>query len=171
MLPASTRIVYAAQGENWDAVEADLAKPPHMTSSIHWLSCYVMISRARSLERFLALRLAERAELEEGAPQYLLDEIDRLLQLEAAGTSKLRDFLQSVRHVIPHDVLQLFDDDAEQRERNALAVARGAHEPHNVRAAPIARPSKRLRQKTPPPAPAEPVSCLLYTSPSPRDRG
>ena len=54
VLPASTRIVYAAQGETWDAVVADLQRPPRMQGSVHWLACYVMLSRARTLEGFLA---------------------------------------------------------------------------------------------------------------------
>ena len=41
-----------------------------------------MLSRARTLEGLLILRPATFEELNRGAPQYLLDEVDRLLSLE-----------------------------------------------------------------------------------------
>eukprot|EP00973_Karenia_brevis_P042010 5816312-Karenia_brevis.AAC.1 len=61
--PASSRIVYNAQGEGFDAIIVDLARPPSMSAEVHWLACYVMLSRARSLEGLLILRLASRSEL------------------------------------------------------------------------------------------------------------
>ena len=54
-----------------------------------------MISRARSLDGLLLARLAERSELEAGAPQYLLDEIDRLLKLERQSSADRRKYLQT----------------------------------------------------------------------------
>ena len=50
VIPASTRVVYGAQGEGWDAASVDLARPPNMKKFIHWLACYVMLSRVRSLD-------------------------------------------------------------------------------------------------------------------------
>ena len=47
-VPADTRVAYAAQRESWNAVVADLTKPPRLRQAVHWLSCYVMLSRARS---------------------------------------------------------------------------------------------------------------------------
>ena len=61
--PADTRIVYAAQGEAFDAVVADMERPPRMDADTHWLACYVMISRATTLEGFLVLRPALLKEL------------------------------------------------------------------------------------------------------------
>ena len=84
--PADTRIVYAAQGETFDAVVADMQRPPSMDPDTHWLACYVMLSRARTLEGFLVLRPALFKELSRLPPQYLLDEIDRLLALEKEST-------------------------------------------------------------------------------------
>ena len=84
--PADTRIVYGAQGETFDAVVADMQRPPRMDRDTYWLACYVMISRARSLDGFLVLRPAVLKELSRLPPQYLLDEIDRLLSLESSST-------------------------------------------------------------------------------------
>ena len=81
MVPADTRIVYSAQGEGFDACVGDLERPLNMTPDVHWLSTYVICSRARSFDGLLFLRLCSRADLERGAPQYLLDEMDRLMAL------------------------------------------------------------------------------------------
>ena len=51
-----------------------------MTPEVHWL---VMLSRARTLDGILLLHNAAKADLERGPPQYLVHEIDRLVQLEA----------------------------------------------------------------------------------------
>ena len=83
--PADTRIVYAAQGETFEAVIADMQRPPGMDKGTHWLASYVMISRAKSIDGLLVLRPATRTELSRLPPQYLLDEIDRLLAIERQG--------------------------------------------------------------------------------------
>ena len=54
-----------------------------------WLMFYVMLSRATSLEGFLALRLPTPEQLLARPPKYLLDEIDRLLRLEKNTTKAL----------------------------------------------------------------------------------
>jgi hypothetical protein len=82
VLPSDTKIVYAAQGETYEAVIADMLRPPRMEPDTYWLACYVMLSRATSLEGFLMLRPALKEDLDRMPPQYLLDEIDRLLLLE-----------------------------------------------------------------------------------------
>ena len=46
VLPADTRVVYGAQGENWDATIPDMKKPPNMDDGTHWLACYVMWRRS-----------------------------------------------------------------------------------------------------------------------------
>ena len=65
---ASVRIVYSAQGEEFAAVVADLAKPHDMSPDLFWLASYVMISRATALEGLLLTRLCDRGALEKGAP-------------------------------------------------------------------------------------------------------
>ena len=50
--PADTITVYAAQGSTFDAVVADMQRPPHLVLAKHWLVCYVMLSQAKSLEGF-----------------------------------------------------------------------------------------------------------------------
>ena len=47
--PADTITVYAAQGSTFDAVIADMQRPPNLSPEKHWLACYVMLSRARHL--------------------------------------------------------------------------------------------------------------------------
>ena len=85
--PADTRIVYAAQGETFEAVVADMQRPPRMDYDTHWLACYVMLSRATSVDGFLVLRPACLKELSRPPPQYLVEEIDRLLSLEQKGVA------------------------------------------------------------------------------------
>lgn len=80
--PADARIDYGAQGETWDAVVGDLARPPKVSVENHWLHVYVIISRATSLEGFLALRLPPREDFNVRPPKVLLDEIDRLTHME-----------------------------------------------------------------------------------------
>ena len=90
VVPADTRIVYAAQGEGFEACALDLERPPRMSPEVHWLSTYVMLSRATTLEGILLLRLCDRADLERRPPQYLLDELDRLATLETTSWTSAR---------------------------------------------------------------------------------
>ena len=46
--PADTITVYAAQGGTYDAVVADMQRPPNVDPSKHWLACYVMLSSSLS---------------------------------------------------------------------------------------------------------------------------
>ena len=96
VMPADTRIVYAVQGATFQAVIAEMVRPPHMDWSTHWLACYVMLSRATSLEGLLVLRQAGRQELGHRPPAYLVDEIDRLLALEKTTTEGLRASLEQL---------------------------------------------------------------------------
>ena len=82
VLPADTIIVYGAQGGTFDAVIADMKKPPSMDSDTHWLACYVMLSRSRSLEGLLILRPALLSELSRPPPAFLKKELERLANLE-----------------------------------------------------------------------------------------
>jgi hypothetical protein len=106
--PADVCIVYGAQGQSWDAVIADMERAPRWSLDDHWLSCYVMISRARTLEGLLLLRLATREELNRGAPAYLLAEIDRLLALENESTKALEAYIRTLQCVVPPEILKLF---------------------------------------------------------------
>ena len=109
VIPASARVSYGAQGETWDAVVGDVRRPPGMSDEILWLSCYVIISRARTLEGLLFTRLCERKELEAGAPKYLVEEIDRLLHLEQTSTKALYAYLRSTDVPLPAAIRRLFD--------------------------------------------------------------
>jgi hypothetical protein len=82
LLPSDTKVVHGAQGETYEAVIVDMHRPPRLDLDTYWLACYVMLSRATSLEGFLMLRPALKRDLDRMPPQYLLDEIDRLLALE-----------------------------------------------------------------------------------------
>ena len=83
--PADTITVYAAQGSTFDAVIADMQKPPQMGQTTHWLACHVMLSRAKSIEGLLVLRPAARDQLSARPSQFLLDELDRLEQTVSVG--------------------------------------------------------------------------------------
>ena len=146
--PADVRIDYGAQGETWDAVLGDLARPPKVDVGIHWLHVYVILSRATSLEGFLALRLPSRADLESRPPQYLLDEMSRLLSLEKSSTVRLKAYLDTLECPIPQDVLRLFDPDAVEREAAEVASSH-PNRPNLATVTPTVQPTrKRLRQKT-----------------------
>jgi hypothetical protein len=69
--------VYAAQGNTYHAVIADMEKPPNLGPDEHWLACYVMLSRAKTLEGLLILRPALRHQLFRKPQQNLLDEMMR----------------------------------------------------------------------------------------------
>ena len=123
VVPASARIVYNAQGEGFYAAVVDLARPPNMSEDVHWLASYVMLSRARTLEGLLILRLATRQQLSRGAPSYLVEAIDRLLELERTSAVMMRAHLAQCRDILPAAVLQLFDDDVVEKEAAAFAAA------------------------------------------------
>ena len=102
VVPADSRVVYAAQGEGFKAYLPDLARPPSMSKEVHWLASYVMLSRGESLDSMLILRLCTREELTTGAPAFLIAEIDRLLMLERKSWSQLSARLQAISpHVDP----------------------------------------------------------------------
>ena len=124
LLPSDTKVVHGAQGDTYGAVVADMPRPPHMDPDTHWLACYVMISRATSLEGFLVLRPAAKADLDRTPPRYLLDEVDRLLGLEKTCTRRLAKYVRSLQGKVPPEVLALFASDAEENERRQVEKAR-----------------------------------------------
>ena len=95
-MPADSMTVYAAQGNTYHAVIADMEKPPNLGSDEHWLACYVMLSRAKTLEGLLILRPALRHQLSRKPPQNLLDEMDRLQLLEHKTLDELVAYLNSL---------------------------------------------------------------------------
>ena len=127
--PADTRIVYAAQGETFDAVIADMQLPPRMDPDTYWLASYVMLSRAKSLDGFLVLRPALRAALNKLPPAYLLREIDRLLALERTSIEALAKYMAALpAGVVPDDILAIFKPDAEQEEADIVQRVRAQHQ-------------------------------------------
>jgi hypothetical protein len=161
--PADTITVYAAQGGTFDAVVADMQRPPNLDPARHWLACYVMLSRARSIDGFLVLRPAKRTELEPRPPQYLLDEIDRLLQLEEECHHELVEYIDALPQV-PEEIRSILEAEAPARQLRLVQKARlpaVSHEQpcsntvkHEGSTPPCAtqsasRPTKRLTKKTP----------------------
>ena len=118
-----------------------------------------MLSRARTLEGLLILRPATFEELNRGAPQYLLDEVDRLLSLEKESTQDLRRYIEKLPCQVPSEILDLFRDDAESEEiRRVVAVQTQAA----VSTGSDIRPRRRLRGKQVGPSAA--VSQAAYDS-------
>ena len=76
-----------------------------MTAELHWLACYVMLSRATELDGLLISRLCTRAELGRGPPQFLLDELERLRGVEEASLRNLEAYIRRVWPAAPADLL------------------------------------------------------------------
>ena len=81
-----------------------------------------MLSRARSIEGLLILRLATREQLSAGAPAYLVEAIDRLLMLERTSAAMMRAHLAQCEGLLPPEVLHLFEDEAVDEEAAAFAT-------------------------------------------------
>ena len=153
VVPADSRIVYAAQGEGFEAYIPDLARPPGMSKEVHWLANYVMLSRGTSLDAMLILRLCSREELTTGAPAYLQREIDRLLALEAKSWTDLQRRLTALSKELPADVWEVIQDLFGPREVGRLVIGERQQEDSCEQRA------KRLRLRgknpMPPAAPQE----------------
>jgi len=157
--PADTRIDYGAQGEGWHAVVGDLARPPTVTARAHWVHMYVILSRARSLEGFLAVRLPEREDMNARPPVYLMEEIERLCRLEKESTKRLHQYLKDLegrRCNIPNEIWALFDGKEHKKgrkhSRSADTLQESAEVPQeeerSCERSPTERPPwKRLRYK------------------------
>jgi hypothetical protein len=118
--PSDTLTVYAAQGGSFDAVVADMQRPPNFDVAKHWLACYVMLSRARSLEAFLILRPATRKELSARPPKYLLDELDRLLRHETTSHQLLVEYIATLGIDVPASIQEVLAPDAAAKELEAV---------------------------------------------------
>ena len=150
VLPADSRVVYAAQGETFDTVIADMRRPPNMDRETHWLACYVMLSRTRSIDGLLILRPAERTDLSRKPPQKLIDEIKRLEKLEISSTKRLWQHLQSLPWAIPDCVRALFTEVRSSRQPRQCSAA-STQQPASSRAPDSAQ--SRTEQKRPMPEP------------------
>ena len=137
VLPSDTLIVYGAQGCSYEAVIADMQRPPRMDPVVHWLACYVMLSRPRTLEGLLVLRPASRAELERAPPDYLLKELDRLAEREDGSFTELLERLEAMTLKYRTDLINqtVLHPEGPGRQLEAVAAAR--------------KPRKRLLAKTP----------------------
>ena len=89
IMPAGTITVYAAQGGAFKAIIADMQRPPDLGAAKHWLACYVMLSRAKTLKGLLLLRMPTMQELNAGPPKQVFHEIHRLLDMERQTWHKL----------------------------------------------------------------------------------
>ena len=122
--PADTVTVYTAQGGTYDAIVADMQRPPYQPLAMHWLACYDMISKARSLGGFLVLRPATRKELSAGLPQYLVDELDRLRRLEKESHKDLVKYIESLSIDLPPRIMELLRVDAAREQVQQVKAAR-----------------------------------------------
>ena len=145
IVPADTRIVYAAQGESFPAYLADLARPPGMSKEVHWLANYVMLSRATSLESLLILRLCARDELTTGAPALLRDEVARLEELQQTSWAALQRRLTEVLPRLAPETRAVIEDLFSPADMGRLVVEGGKSD-----AAIPQEPVRRLRVKTDP---------------------
>ena len=101
-----------------------MKKPPNLDSARHWLACYVMMSRAKSLPGLLILRPATRCELDARPPQYLIDEIDRLLRLEERSHRELLSYITDLQIELPTHIQDILSQDAPTREAQLVSQHR-----------------------------------------------
>ena len=67
-----------------------------------------MLSRATSLDGLLITRLCNKKDLEQGPPQFLIDEVDRLLALEKHSRKALQAYLNCAISPLPAEIIVLF---------------------------------------------------------------
>lgn len=140
--PADAITVYAAQGNTYYAVIADMQKLPNHNPAQYWLACYVMLSRARSLDGLLIPRPATRKELSAKPPKYLPDEIERLQHLERTSLQEIVVYIESLPCDAPPQILEIFSADVAREENVEVATCRGQQP-----AATFDAPKSRLLKK------------------------
>ena len=101
-----------------------MQRPKNLAAAKHWLACYVMISRAIDVDGFLVLRPATRKEVETRPPQYLLDELRRLEELEEQSLPRLLEYIQNLPTELPQIVQDVIAPDAVQKETMKVTSAR-----------------------------------------------
>ena len=102
--------MYGAQGESYDCAIADLGVPPGQDIHLYWLAMYVMLTRCKSLDGILLLRLPSRQAFEAGAPEYIKHEIKRLAGLHTKTMQRLQRNLTEKLGALPKNVNELFVD-------------------------------------------------------------
>ena len=95
-VPAAVRTVHISQGGEWDAIIADCSRPPKMDLLSQWLANSVMLSRATTLEGLLLLRLPPRSFFSLGAPAHIVEELERLHNVEKASQERLAAYVRSL---------------------------------------------------------------------------
>ena len=146
-MPAGTIPVYGVQDNPYDAVIADMQRPPNSSKDKHWLACYVMMSRARSLDGFLVLRPAMHEELSVRPPQYRPDELRRMEQLGFESIPELIQYIDSSSYDVPAACRRSLEPEAVVEESRRVKELRGSST-----ACDLPMPQKRPRRKTPFPA-------------------
>ena len=99
-VPAAVRTVHISQGEEWDALIGDCSLPPKTSQAEQWLANYVILSRANTLEGLLLFRLPCRSFFSIGAPAHIVDELERLHEVEVASQKRLAAYISR----LPKDV-------------------------------------------------------------------
>ncbi len=117
MVPANVVIVYGAKGESFETAICDLGVPPSQDENLFWLAMYVMLTRCKTLDGLLLLRLPSREAFEAGAPDYVKQETARLAKLRTATMGRLHRNLTKALGSLPSRVTDLFagaaaDDDS-----------------------------------------------------------
>ena len=165
LTPADTITVYTAQGGTYDAIVADMQRPPNLNLAHHWLACYVMISRARSLEGFLVLRPATRKELSAKPPKYLLDELDRLISIENKSHRELVKYIESLSIDLPPSIKELLSEDAAREQVQQVKMAR-VHKKSSTVAKTVATPPSATIEGNATPPPPKKKRIFGKTSPA-----
>ena len=94
--PSAVRTVHISQAEEWDAVVGDCSETPRSTLAEQWLANYVILSRAKTLEGLLLLRLPPRNFFSVGAPAHNVEELELLHEVEVASQKRLSDYIRSL---------------------------------------------------------------------------
>ena len=159
LVPGNAVIVYGAQGESYDCAIADLGVPPGQDVHLYWLAMYVMLTRCKSLDGILLLRLPSRQAFEAGAPEYIKKEITRLASLHTQTMKRLQRNLTDVLGALPQKVNELFVD--ADTDSTQAAVLR--QEIENRQLAAGLQAGRRLSRKTSclTPKKSPPRRCLL----------
>ncbi len=88
LLPACVLTGRMAQGHSLSAVLLEAGRAPHEGPHAYWISFYVGVSRAPSLDRLLLLGEPDWEALRAGPPPELVEEIERLAGLAAVTSAQ-----------------------------------------------------------------------------------
>ncbi len=93
-----------AQGQSLSAVLLEAGRAPHEGPHAYWISFYVGVSRAPSLDRLLLLGEPDWEALRAGPPPELVEEIERLAGLAAATSAELARLIATRSGALPADI-------------------------------------------------------------------